>query len=750
MGLLFLSALHLTAVLLGDVVGRSVLEDLLEITAPPSIVPGGWKRDQSRSRSGRSSPLRGDVPVSPLHQRADADRRVGRPDAVRGDRSAGDGRRVRAKLGSVCTCSRGARVDLAGTGRVRRAAIVLAIGVASLSAAERTARAKPLDPANADALVVQARSEGLDGFCKTPQTPLSPRTRELCPLAGDVTGCDGLVAACKEKPLSEKDLPDFNPGRVGSILSAHRERRSSGCSSRRLVGVIVWFIVSAILRARRDKQAAERPAPRPARAVPDPAIRGAGDGRPTPSCSCARRTSTRGAAIWIALPALYLAASLRALDRRGAIRIARHRTNGEYVRSCRDAEAKPDLRAIVREVDRVHFGRERATAERIADVAARASALVARVAPSALLAIALIVLASVLLAARTVSARPGSGGTISSWRSSRRKGRPSRASEASLATMPIPAPKGRSRRSSWSTRRACRSRRRRGRISSAGWKRGEGCSSPATCARGRRASRRSPRRRRPRGSTCSSSRTTTKTTATTRSRPTRRTRRRSAAPRRSTWPGAYALATSDTHEVYVAARSFKRGVVIGFAGDDLLTNAGIARPPNAAALISILQAHAVGRKIRVARPEDGISPPSNPVSALRHAGLGLALVHAGFAALILMLAFGVRQARAVVSPPPARRAWTEHIEATGGLYSRARLAPHALAAYTRFVDGRLRERMPRGMSDPAAFLALRANVELSWAADLWRRAAAARPADMPRGRRASRRCVTSPRSTRRP
>ncbi|MGO8998879.1 MAG: hypothetical protein ACLQVI_36605 [Polyangiaceae bacterium] len=37
MGLLFLSALHLTAVLLGDLVGRSVLEDLLEITAPPSI-----------------------------------------------------------------------------------------------------------------------------------------------------------------------------------------------------------------------------------------------------------------------------------------------------------------------------------------------------------------------------------------------------------------------------------------------------------------------------------------------------------------------------------------------------------------------------------------------------------------------------------------------------------------------------------------------------------------------------------------
>ena len=215
------------------------------------------------------------------------------------------------------------------------------------------------------------------------------------------------------------------------------------------------------------------------------------------------------------------------------------------------------------------------------------------------------------------------------------------------------------------------------------------------------------------------------------------------------WPGAYTLATTDTHEVYAAARGFKRGVVIGFAGDDLFTNAGIARPPNAAALIAILQVYATGRKIRIARPEDGIPPPSNPVSALRHAGLGLALVHAGFAALILMLAFGVRQARAVVSPPPARRAWTEHIEATGGLYARAKLAPHALSAYARFVDGRVRERMPRGMSDPAAFLALRANVELSWAADLWRRAAAARPADMPEGDELRTLAPSSPRCTRR-
>ena len=40
----------------------------------------------------------------------------------------------------------------------------------------------------------------------------------------------------------------------------------------------------------------------------------------------------------------FLHASLRALDVRGAIRIERDRTNGEYVRSCADEGARPNLR----------------------------------------------------------------------------------------------------------------------------------------------------------------------------------------------------------------------------------------------------------------------------------------------------------------------------------------------------------------------------------------------------------------------
>jgi hypothetical protein len=37
------------------------------------------------------------------------------------------------------------------------------------------------------------------------------------------------------------------------------------------------------------------------------------------------------------------------------------------------------------------------------------------------------------------------------------------------------------------------------------------------------------------------------------------------------------------------------------------------------------------------------------------------------------------------------------------------------------------------MSDPAAFLALRANADPAWTAEVWRRATSARPADLPEG-----------------
>lgn len=79
-----------------------------------------------------------------------------------------------------------------------------------------------------------------------------------------------------------------------------------------------------------------------------------------------------------------------------------------------------------------------------------------------------------------------------------------------------------------------------------------------------------------------------------------------------------------------------------------------------------------------------------------------------------------------------RRAFAEHVEATGAFWGRAKALPHALAAYGRFVEMRLRERIPRG-ADPVAFLAARAGVDPEHAARLYERATKANDDDDVRG-----------------
>ena len=625
---------------------------------------------------------------------------------------------------------------------MRRGAAGIALGIAL---AAGMAAGDPLDPAKADALVAEARGKGQDGFCRSPEKPLSSHARSLCPVAREVKGCEGLVAACDDDPFAAQpsEPPRWTWGGLGPILAAIANA-TVWLLVAAAVGGVLWLIARAILNARRDRRVAEKPAPRPAEVVHDPtahALETMTDAERLlrEAQEHARRGELDRAA------SLYLAAALRALDRRGAIRIARHRTNGEYVRSCKEAEAKPDLRAIVREVDRVQFGRESATPERVAEVGTRATAIVARAGGAALLAL------GAILVLGGCTPRPGStlrandpvGDDLLFAVLERGGAKVSRLS-ASLATLPIPgehdvAPlvivdAARVPLEDETRAHLARWVEAGGRLLLAGNVRSwpEGFKAKA----------------KPTGSTAidvllapdedeSEDEESKDGDEDKPDEPVAETYRSYPAKVGEAaaldWPKSYTLATTDTHEVYAAARSFERGVVVGLAGDDLLTNAGLARAPNAAALVAILQVYAGGRKIEVARPEDGISPPDNPVSALTHAGLGLALAHAAAAVLILILAFGVRQARARMSPPKGRRAWTEHIEATGGLYARARLAPHALAAYTRFVDGRLRERMPRGMSDPAAFLALRANADPAWTADVWRRASAARSADRPEG-----------------
>jgi hypothetical protein len=117
---------------------------------------------------------------------------------------------------------------------------------------------------------------------------------------------------------------------------------------------------------------------------------------------------------------------------------------------------------------------------------------------------------------------------------------------------------------------------------------------------------------------------------------------------------------------------------------------------------------------------------------MRRAGLGLALVHGLLAALLLFAAYGTRLGPALPEPPPARRAFVEHVEAVGALYKQGGHAAHALAAYARLVDQRLRSRTSRGTTDVPALLAARSNLPVDVCRRIWARAAAAN-AEAPAG-----------------
>ena len=86
-----------------------------------------------------------------------------------------------------------------------------------------------------------------------------------------------------------------------------------------------------------------------------------------------------------------------------------------------------------------------------------------------------------------------------------------------------------------------------------------------------------------------------------------------------------------------------------------------------------------------------------------------------------------------MAPPPERRAYAEHVEATGAFYARGRLAGRALSGYAKWADERVRARMPRGATDIPAFLAARSGHSVARVTALWSRAMAARESADPRG-----------------
>ncbi len=442
---------------------------------------------------------------------------------------------------------------------------------------------------------------------------------------------------------------------------------------------------------------------------------------------------------------LYLLASLRALDKRGAVRLAKDRTNGEYVRACTDPGAKPALRDIVREVDRVQFGGEEPTPEGLERAARQAIAIV-RTLP----AMMLLVMLSLSLGCGGISMpKPRQkGDDPAGYELMRdvvaRQGVTLHGLDSSLATMPLPTPGERAPAVLVDMEQTSLDDETREHLLA--WVDAGGvlmlAGYPASWPKELKSARASA------------------------ARPLKITVRRLLlrAPASGdtaedegdddsaegdiyahtdehgelvqtggmTMGGADRVASFADGTLYAASLQRGRGVIVGIATDELFTNAALARPGNAAALVAIL-ASASRTEMRMASAEDGVSPPSTPIAALLRAGLGLALAHAAVFALVLFVAVGRRQARPRPMRPPRRRAFSEHVEAVGALYARARSAPHALAAYARFADERLRARMPHGSGDVASFLASRARMPLHVCQQLWARAMQAKSGAPPMG-----------------
>ncbi len=579
-----------------------------------------------------------------------------------------------------------------------------------------------LDPLGAHSDVEAAQKEKAFPFCSEPREPLSPRARALCPHASEVPGCEGFAAAC-----AKSDAPVL-PAWLRWIRWL-----PFGALARLFVWVLVAAVVLAVsvpivaavarvVRMRRDRRLAgltrtnDPSAERPRTAG---VSLGAEEDDLVALLARAEDLARRGDRA-MALQ-LYLAASLRALDRRGALRLGRDRTNGEYVRLCAEEGAARELRDLVREVDRVQFGHEDATSEGVARAATRAHAIV-RALPVAIVGL---VLATLLGCggARAWIGRAGDdpAGDELFEAVLRRQGVLAEPLGAALASMPLPQPGERGPGVMVDVETIPLDDETRSHLvewvdaggvlvlagSPSTWPTEFGVASGATRAEG------DLRAKGPaedgiergalagRGALCVPDET-----------------------QRVAWFGDDAT--------YAAVVTHGKGRVLGVASDELFTNVGLSRRDNAA-VAALLLSNAGCPALKVAHAEDGVSSPSTPIGALLRAGLGLGLVHALIATILLFVAAGVRMMRPKPASPPPRRAFAEHVDAVGGLYARTHSAPHALAAYARFADERLRARMPRGANDVAAFLASRAHQPPSVCRRVWERAMRARVDQPPLG-----------------
>jgi hypothetical protein len=519
--------------------------------------------------------------------------------------------------------------------------------------------------------VKAALAEGTYGFCTRPHAPLLPRQAALCPLAEELEGCDALANACRaETAPPSSSLFDQLVAFLGPAA-----RVLLWLLVAAIVALVAIPVVRGILRARRGR-ASPRGAAEPNRATPlsaptEPASTDADEALASADEHARRGELARALS-------LYLSATLAALGKRGVVRLARHRTNGEYVRACAEPTAKEALSEIVREVDRVEYGKAAPTDDAVRRVAARAASVVRAAA-----IVGVLLLAGCGLSGGGPDDPAGDDLPIDVLR---RAGWTVGRLPSSLATLPIPSAGTPATVLVVDASRVMLEDEARAHVER--WVENGGIlvafgawpelgAEPAHATTGRDVD-------------------VAQVEAFDHA-PWRVRDARVASQTAIEWKDAVAVATIG-HSVYSAYKDRGRGRALVVAGDDLFTNVGVARPANAAALAALVAIAAEGapaalegdepREVLVARAEDGIAPPSNPFAALARAGLGRGAWHALAACIVLFLAYGIRHARPRPARPPARRAFAEHVEATGAFYAatRRRSRAHVDAAHARYLE----------------------------------------------------------------
>jgi hypothetical protein len=180
---------------------------------------------------------------------------------------------------------------------------------------------------------------------------------------------------------------------------------------------------------------------------------------------------------------------------------------------------------------------------------------------------------------------------------------------------------------------------------------------------------------------------------------------------------------------YATSRALGDGEVVVLADDKLLSNASLATAENAKVVVGLLGR---GGEVRIAAAIG--AGAKTPVDSLRRAHLLPTTLQVLALAALLIAANGAMFGRPRDRKTTTRRAFIEHVRAIGTTYARARAARHALGVYATWAleQLRTRTRAGRGMLGLAESVATRTGRDERAVLSVLLEAHSARDTDGPR------------------